>query len=110
MGVGKDMPRVAGRYFWEEVIGIADENWRSVLWHLRVKEDLRSLRHARYRFHAEVSQCRNGPGIEVGSDEFPSIFGKLEGVEHELGTVTMSTESQMRDICLLSFHSVDSTR
>lgn len=43
MCVGKDVPWMTGRYFREEIVGIADEKRWSILWHLGVEEDLRRL-------------------------------------------------------------------
>jgi hypothetical protein len=40
-----------------------------------------------------VSKGRNGPGIKICTYEVSTVFGKLEGVEHELGTVFESAES-----------------
>lgn len=94
MGVDPNVPRMARGYFREEIIGVADENRWPILWHLRVEENVRSLRHAGDCFHAEVSKCRNGPSIKVCTNEVSSVFGELEGVEHELGAIIESVKSQ----------------
>jgi hypothetical protein len=88
--IDPDVPRMAGGDLGKEIVGVANENRRTILWHLRVEENLRSLRHARNRFYAEVSKCRYGPGIKVGSNKFSSVFCKLEGIQHELCTVSRS--------------------
>lgn len=84
--IDEDMPWVTGWNLREEIIRVSDQDRRAIDGHLRMKEDLWGLGHARNSLHAEVSKCRNSPGIEVRGNEIATSFGGDECVEHELST------------------------
>lgn len=87
----EDVPWMAGWDFREEVVRVSDEKRWLVLWHLRVEEYLRRLRHTGYGFHVEVTEGRDGPGVEIGWDEIAASLRGDESVEHKLCTANYQT-------------------
>ena len=85
VGVGEDVPGVAGRDFGEEVVAVADHEPGFVRGQLGVKDYLRGLRHAADGFDAEVAERIDKPGVLVRVYEIAAVLGGREEVEEELG-------------------------
>ena len=63
MSISPHVPSMAIWPIGKEIIGIAEEKRRPILWQLRVEDVLRRQRHAGDDLEAEVTKTCNSPSI-----------------------------------------------